>query len=413
MFMPTFHNIKQADDRHFARLTWTQRNYDYGPNQTLVNPRLVISEQKSTSRIGKQRVTLYNKTKHWRPGRFSVSPIDQRSIVSTCTSGTLELFQLYAGKTYPTHTISGELGAWLGVPTAGSISVPAIEYPDIGMRLLSDATASASQADFEGMVMIGELKETFQMFMNPMMGLLTLLKKNPVRHRQGRGMSMRKVGKYLSDWWLQMRFGVMPFINDIAALRDAAETKMRREYSPIMHSRAVTTSQSESREGYTGTIFNVPVWGDTYARTRGRIMACVYYNRFTWSKLERMGLDWSQIPGAIWELVPFSFLVDRVVNVGEWLEICRPKQDFTILGSTLSYKVESIRGFHAKQAILLTPSTKRVTIDHLCQTTGTNYLRTLPGPLPSGPAVNLKLGGLIKTLDHLTLLNQNILNKIR
>lgn len=410
--MTTFSNIKQIDDRHFARLTWTQVNYDYGPNQTLVNPRKVISVQKSTSRIGLQRVMLFNKTKGWKPGRFSVNPIDQRSIVSTCSSGTLELYRLYAGKQYLSHIISGELGAWLGVPVAGSISSPAAEYPDLGNRLLYRATADASRADIESMVMLGELKETLSMLFSPLKGLYRLLQRNPLP-RIGRGLSVRKAGKSLSDWWLQMRFGIMPLLNDVASIQRLAESKMVREYSPIMHSRAVTMTQSESRESYTGTLFNVPVWGDTYARTRSRVMACVYYNRFTWSKLERLGLDWSQIPGAVWELVPFSFLVDRVVNVGEWLEVCRPKQGFSILGSSVSYKTETISGFHAKQGILLSPSTTRVAVDHLCQTTGTNYLRTLPGPLPSGPAVNLNIGGLVKTLDHLTLLNQNILSKMR
>lgn len=223
---------------------------------------------------------------------------------------------------------------------------------------------------------------------------------------------MKDTGMYLSNWWLQMRFGVMPFLNDASDIISECQNKVKKEF-PIMHSRALNFSgKVQNREPYQGIMFNIPVWGDCYSAFTQRTMATVYYNRFQWDHQERLGLHWSQIPGIAWELVPFSFLVDRVINIGQWLELMRPKQNFNILGSTLSYKETSENGFHAKSAQLNPYTDHRTTIDHICRTTCEKYVRTVPGPLPIWPAVNLNLGGLVKTLDHLTLLNQIVLNRI-
>ena len=412
-----FTSIKQEDVRRNARLTWTQFVYDIGPNGSLINKRRSSSIQSSTNRVGIQRVMLYNRTTDWKPGKFSVSPVIQRSVSTVCTSGTVELYRLYNGRSYVSHILQGEVGAWLGTPSAGSITTGPVEQPIFGSELLWNATTNASQASLEAGVMLGELKETLQMLVNPLQGLYSFLKKNPFPRTlrlklASRSALSKNQAKQFSDWWLTARFGVVPFLNDVSSVIQEATRMVYRE-SPIMHSRSVRPESSSQKESYTGTMFNVPVWGNVYTRTRSRVMATVYYNRFYWDKYERYGLDWSQLPGIIWELIPYSFLMDRVVNIGQWLEVMRPKQNFTILGSTISYKTTSECIFHANTATLTTPSNVRTGIDHLCRTTSVQYSRTVPGPLPTSPVVNLNIGGLVKTLDHLTLLTQRIVNTMR
>lgn len=255
------------------------------------------------------------------------------------------------------------------------------------------------------------------MLVNPLAGIAKILKRNPIPRLRRLKRSLHKargtqVSQHLSNWWLQMRFGIMPFLNDISAIHAECSRKAFRE-SPIMHSRAVNRQGPiQERESYTGVMFSAPVWGDIYSRSQQRTTATVYYNRLQWTHKERYGLDWSQVPSVMWELVPFSFLVDRVVNVGEWLEVMRPKQGFSILGSTVSYRESVERVFHAKEIGITSPSNVRTSTDHACRTCCELYRRTIPGPLPSGPVVNLNISGLVKTLDHLTLLNQNVLKRI-
>lgn len=409
--------VKQTDNRREAALCWTQFSYDYGPNGTLINKRSSSSFEKTVGLIGSERMASFNFTRGWKPGKFAVNPIIQRSVTTSCTSGTLDLFSVYQGKTYASHVLSGELGAFLGIPPAGgSIYAGPTEDPDVGLSLHQRATASASQSEMEAGVMIGELSETLGMLANPFIGLASFLKRNPIPKKKRALRRLSQMAKApsqeLSNWWLQARFGIMPFLNDIAAIKAECQKRVSRDFN-LMHSRAKKSTVQVHREPYTGYLFNVPVKGDVYQRTIHRTLATVYYNRFQWSTSERLGLHWSQIPGIMWELVPFSFLVDRVVNIGQWLEIMRPKQEFVIQGSTLSYKDESESIFHAKEALLTYGSDTRTVIDILCRTKCISYHRTIPGPLPIGPTVNLKIGGLVKTLDHLTLLNQNILRKMR
>jgi hypothetical protein len=46
-----------------------------------------------------------------------------------------------------------------------------------------------------------------------------------------------------------------------------------------------------------------------------------------------MGLRLADVPSSLWELVPLSFIVDRFVSVGAWLDAIVPKPGVTIKGS--------------------------------------------------------------------------------
>nr|UUW21147.1 MAG: maturation protein [Sanya solspi-like virus 2] len=57
-----------------------------------------------------------------------------------------------------------------------------------------------------------------------------------------------------------------------------------------------------------------------HARTRQkRNVRCNVVAEDNWSILSDFGLAPADIPEAVWEVIPFSFLVDYVVNIGEYL----------------------------------------------------------------------------------------------
>jgi len=71
------------------------------------------------------------------------------------------------------------------------------------------------------------------------------------------------------------------------------------------------------------------------------------------SKLNRaFGLGLVDVPDAIWELIPFSFVVDYFINVQDWINSMNVRPEITVLGSwtsvkdSLIYKSSVVRGPH-------------------------------------------------------------------
>jgi hypothetical protein len=70
---------------------------------------------------------------------------------------------------------------------------------------------------------------------------------------------------------------------------------------------------------------------------------CHYKADMTYLPARDFGL--TELPLTAWELVPFSFVVDWFVNIGDWLEALTPKLGIKILseGYTVKRKLLSLR----------------------------------------------------------------------
>lgn len=70
-----------------------------------------------------------------------------------------------------------------------------------------------------------------------------------------------------------------------------------------------------------------------------------------WEELLARGLDPFRLPALAWELIPLSFVVDRFVNIGNWLTSHRYNPNTNYLGNTVSrrYRVVLTRKAHDAQ----------------------------------------------------------------
>jgi hypothetical protein len=212
-------------------------------------------------------------------------------------------------------------------PTASLSFVDNLARAAFYKKLHKEAT------QFQGLVFLGELRETLHLLRNPTKSLRDLcdgfLGKLSKRKRSHPKSWLTDSGSI----WLEQAFGWKPLMNDI---QDAA-TAWKRLTEPNMAHR-VTAGAKKSydrsseltnyeRVGAYWTpnssgIYFVNKWAllrETHVvRYRGSVRAQVEAPR--WKDATLFGFEPKEFIPAAWELLPWSFLVDYFTNIGDILD---------------------------------------------------------------------------------------------
>lgn len=198
--------------------------------------------------------------------------------------------------------------------------------------------------DVQGLVFAAEFAKTLGMIKHPLRSLRGVLEGLAKTQRFQRYKLKRKAAghagatlfDFVSENWLIFRFGIMPTIYDIEGFTNFLRNPVKM--SPRLTSRSKQTISSgtvESSTPYTETYF-----GGSVTRTSSVEITvkggCLYEHEG--SVVNRLGLELQAIPEAMWELVPFSFIVDRVVNIGDFIAASVPKTGVKVLAEWTSFE---------------------------------------------------------------------------
>ncbi len=178
-------------------------------------------------------------------------------------------------------------------------------------------------------VFLGEIREVVHLIRHPAESLYRLImgsqfqratafRKNKIL--QASWNSYRKVDrrKALSDFWLEMQYGWKPLINDIEdGLKAYNELS-----SKVIYESFVVTASSEQQGPVTTTPYQHSriAWLEdswTNYRTSYRAYGETYKN-YGGAKA-KLGISWGNFLPTVWELIPYSFLVDYFSNIGDVL----------------------------------------------------------------------------------------------
>lgn len=244
---------------------------------------------------------------------------------------------------------------------------------------------------------IAEMHQTIQMFTKPT-AAITSLTKAITSSRKGK-LAARLLGgtvESAQNLWLQYRFGIRPLVSSVNGVVQAL--------GKIRTKRRWTARGNYTLERYDTQTSVGSTWSTTCSYTMSRRHKAVVRAGILLEEevtLPRsLGVDASGMLALPWELVPYSFVADWFVNVGDFLYALTPYLTKNPLASwwtveqtwNSSYKVNSTAATNSANYTIVRPvsdSREGTYVDK------TRYLAL------AGPSVGLKPSSLGKVLSDL------------
>lgn len=183
-----------------------------------------------------------------------------------------------------------------------------------------------------GGVFVKEFREVVSMLRNPFKNLRKGLgdyietatsRCKRVRRWSGRA---REVKKILADTWLEYTFGWQPLVNDI---RDAASVFAHNEdLFPRLHGRGQAYEEwnadwQTDDTTFAGAYFDGIIKNTRSVRViyRAGMQTSADYPAGSFQRIRQLsGFKWKSFIPTVWEIIPYSFVVDYFTNFGDILE---------------------------------------------------------------------------------------------
>jgi hypothetical protein len=207
------------------------------------------------------------------------------------------------------YLFEGSLESYYGyfVPAQESVDLPGlIADAKLGAIANLDSTPYAMLED------VFEVKETLRFLRNPLKTFMKTSKsfKKTRRSKQRRGLSREKA---LASSWLEYRFAVMPLLNSVSNLVSGiAQGPEAIKLRP----RRVTSYRTDKKSSDSA----VSISNKNYERTStSEIEARAIINYYVTNPIEGyrqlFGFRAKDIPVGLWNVVPLSFMVDRMFDM--------------------------------------------------------------------------------------------------
>lgn len=283
---------------------------------------VVTPEYKKTSRLGGIINSHMRKLTQTREGS-TYGPM------FTCTINGIQYYGDLRGPGWVAHVLTAP------VRPPGR---PLLSIDIANLRALAStrALANMNKPDYSGLVTLGELAETLRYLRNPIASgtkLARAFEKSiaTIGKRDKGAHSTAPVTAALGGAFFSIQFGLKPLLSEIVGiletLRDADFSKADRKTARAKESRSLqdTWVATESFSGITYTA--------TYVYTEETTVKCgfLYTNSADVSMSDHFGTNLRDLPKAIWQVSPLSFVADWFANIGAFIGAITPHAGTRIL----------------------------------------------------------------------------------
>jgi hypothetical protein len=233
------------------------------------------------------------------------------------TSNPSNVYQVYGDGSVTQYF----LDACVGTPDYGDLDP---DMSEVLQSLKQQAVARIDSTPYAFLEDLGEIGETIRFIKSPLSGLLKYsrrfakARKSLLQYRgRYKAKSVTNVAKANAELWLEYRFAVMPLVRSILSFFEARDAEVyrpeRRTARANKYVDLSTPLESQSIPYYSSNhcLFNV---GTIVERT---IRVGILYEVENPGNdlLFKYGLRIKDIPETAWNLLPLSFMVDRLVNI--------------------------------------------------------------------------------------------------
>lgn len=286
-------------------------------------------------------------------GEIVNTPMDSREEISQYATGvvTEELFYPVPPSGYDRWTYSGHFTPWRTANTncalMENVYAP-FTATNIAAKAAIKARNNVSPTIVQGLVSLAELHKTVRLVKDlagtlAKTGLAILRGGNPAEiknlvlglRRDQRG-SARDIVEGVSSRYLQYRYGTRILIMEVQgvlkALNPNRRTPMRATARGNESQTAISTADKVLSNIYSGN--------STFRFTSGQTISARAYVLYQADLSYQLARDFGlyDIPGSLWDIVPYSFVVDWFIPIQNWLQALTPKVGIKVLaeGVTVS-----------------------------------------------------------------------------
>lgn len=385
------------------------------PNQTIrLNPK-ELTYKTSWYPVGRKRESIITRnTGRFHLGRIKLTPAEHYDFrCESQETGKTEVFSYITGRYAVIAEARGHLAALCAVIAPTYPALPASAAKE-QQALLMENFAQMNSATVDAGMMLAEAGETAAMLISPFTALGKIFKKF-VRPRNFRRSVKFRPGDawgYACQSWLTYRYGIVPFLCDIDSIRKATRDVLEPrhiDYACARHKK--TLGKTHSRTIITGARpIPANLFGMLEVDTHSYVHATTYYRVNGQSTGAQLGLDANSIPSLVWELLPFSFVVDWWLDVGTWIRAITPSPGVVPLGSvssvtsmsTTSVSLSGISHLGPSATYPITPCNGGI------QAVSRRYVRSIGPAKVEFPRLQYGLDSWKRKLDSVTLASQPI-----
>lgn len=160
--------------------------------------------------------------------------------------------------------------------------------------------------------------------------------------------------KAVGNAYLLTRYGFKPLVSDIFATLEALKTPLGSIIETTRSSSAVTSVTSYTNSYNDAGTFSI---AGLVTRTQTVTVRATSLNQYQQTLQDALGLGYKNLMTVPWELVPYSFVVDWFVNVGDFIGSLTPNFGVSPIGSCLVTDVKTEDKWIQTGYTLLSPST--------------------------------------------------------
>lgn len=284
---------------------------------------------------------------------------------------------------------------------------------------LVKAYSAMNSSDIMGGEILKDLGSTLGMLRKPFSTATDLLGRMVKNRQRHAGKTAASFARATASTWLEYRYGWRPLIGDS---RTAIRLASKSRNNLLRRGRRIVRGFDEKRVDfaplncqswlYTGAL-TVMLNGATTDSIMNRANAGII---FTLSEPSSEAERWSRSLGftskdilpTVWECVPFSFVMDWFVNIGDWLQAVTPNPFVQVLGSWTTVTQDALR--ITKGTWFWTCPNGHTHAGDLSENLYRKLLitRTVNPSLATYPVPKGKLLSALQTADGLGLMTQKI-----
>jgi len=253
--------------------------------------------------------------------------------------------------------------------------------PELERRFVDAAAAKIWQRGHDTLTFLTELRDVRKLFVDTVKRIL--------------GLKFPKDWRQMSNDWLSYRYGWRVLLFDLNDLTDAivnlSHTMVRLSEKTGDRSNSFTVTETTNSGFYTNRVYR-------YTRQveilrRGSVVADIAVPKFKFDLIQ-----------TAWEKIPYSFVFDWIINVGQYLSTL----DFIWMSTDYTASVGCL--VKMKKELFITTTLKPYcTGTEFCTASSSGELRwRVPTELSNRPHLNVKIDGL-RLADLISLLFQRIL----